>query len=187
MNSLAKLLLDSSWAAAWVGPKTRNPRRENSSTMPTDSGSSGPTTVICGWIWWATFSISAMLRGSPGRHVASAPMPPLPGTQKTSETREDCRSFQTSACSRPPLPMTRTFMRQERINQNTRPLHHGDTETRRKTENKWVLSEPPIPGCIKTKAISAFSLQQKNEDTHAECLFRLRHYSDRATSLISDR
>src|SRR6185437_13981808 len=51
MNSLAKLLLDSSWAAACVGPKIFNPRRINSSTTPSESGSSGPTTVKSGWIW----------------------------------------------------------------------------------------------------------------------------------------
>jgi len=49
----------------------------------------------------------------------------------------------------------------------TRPLHHGGTEARRKTKNKWVLFEPPIPGCIQNQGldISAFSLQRKNEDT----------------------
>ena len=32
------------------------------------------------------------------------------GRNNTCVTRGDCRSFQTSACSRPPLPMTRTFI-----------------------------------------------------------------------------
>jgi hypothetical protein len=41
------------------------------------------------------------------------------------------------------------------------------TESRRKTKNKWVLSELPIPGCAQNQGldVSAFSLQQKNEDT----------------------
>src|SRR5258708_7173666 len=30
----------------------------------------------------------------------------------------------------------------------TRPLHHGGTEARRRTKNKWVLFEPLTPGCI---------------------------------------
>ena len=48
MNSLEKLLLDSSCAAARVGPKMGQPRRWNSSTTPNVSGSSGPTTVTSG-------------------------------------------------------------------------------------------------------------------------------------------
>src|SRR5579884_119610 len=34
-------------------------------------------------------------------------MPALPGAQKISVTRGDCRSFHTKACSRPPPPKTR--------------------------------------------------------------------------------
>src|SRR5581483_7026588 len=34
-------------------------------------------------------------------------MPALPGAQKISVTRGDCRSFHTRACSRPPPPKTR--------------------------------------------------------------------------------
>src|SRR5438477_2666162 len=46
---------------------------------------------------------------SSGRHLASCAMPPLPGAQATSLTRGDCSSFQTSECSRPPPPNTRTL------------------------------------------------------------------------------
>ena len=35
--------------------------------------------------------------------------PRVPGAQKTAWTRGDCFSFQQRACSRPPLPITRTF------------------------------------------------------------------------------
>src|SRR5262245_43130037 len=45
-----------------------------------------------------------------GTHVATSAMPPLPGAHQTPDTRGDCFIFQASACSRPPLPMTRTFM-----------------------------------------------------------------------------
>src|SRR3981081_571754 len=38
-------------------------------------------------------------------------MPPFPGAQRTSVTWGDLRSAQTRACSRPPPPMTRTFIR----------------------------------------------------------------------------
>src|SRR5437764_9443680 len=53
-------------------------------------------------------------------HVASAQIPPFPGTQNISETRVDCRSFHTSACSLPPLPITSIFIFSKtlRINQS---------------------------------------------------------------------
>jgi hypothetical protein len=38
-------------------------------------------------------------------------MPALPGAQKIFSACGDCASFQTSACSRPPEPMTRIFMK----------------------------------------------------------------------------
>ena len=43
------------------------------------------------------------------RHFGSSAVPALPGATITSVTRGDCASFQASACSRPPPPMTRTF------------------------------------------------------------------------------
>ena len=36
-------------------------------------------------------------------------VPPLPGATQMRPTRGDCASFQARACSRPPLPMIRTF------------------------------------------------------------------------------
>ena len=39
----------------------------------------------------------------------SSAVPALPGAQTTAVTRGDCFSFQHRACSRPPLPTTRTF------------------------------------------------------------------------------
>src|SRR5260370_3475293 len=110
MNSLAKLLLDSNCAATWVGPKMRSPRRVNPSTTPSERGSSGPTTVMSGCNSRAAASKPSRFLGSPGTHVASRQMPPFPGRQNTCATRGDWRSFHTSACSRPPLPITRTFI-----------------------------------------------------------------------------
>jgi hypothetical protein len=45
INSLANTLLASIWAADFVGPKICKPLAENSSTMPSAKGASGPTTV----------------------------------------------------------------------------------------------------------------------------------------------
>src|SRR5713101_1348494 len=109
-DSLAKLLLDSSCAAALLGPKVRQPRRVNSSTTPRARGSSGPTIVRSGRTWLATVTKEPMLFTSTGKHSDSSAMPPLPGAQYTCETRGDWRSFHTRACSRPPLPITRTFI-----------------------------------------------------------------------------
>src|SRR5882672_10613594 len=38
----------------------------------------------------------------------------------------------------------------------TRPLHHGGTETRRKTKNKWVLFGPPDPDGFIQGRVSIF-------------------------------
>ena len=46
-----------------------------------------------------------MLTFSPSRSV-----PALPGATKTRSARGLCAIFQASACSRPPLPMIKTFM-----------------------------------------------------------------------------
>jgi hypothetical protein len=40
-------------------------------------------------------------------------MPPFPGAQYNFVIRGDCRSFHASACSRPPLPITRTFIKEK--------------------------------------------------------------------------
>src|SRR5450755_2349903 len=109
-NSLAKLLLLSSWAAACVGPKVRQPRRVNSSTTPSISGNSGPTMMRSGWRRLASATIESRLLTSTATHSASSAMPPFPGAQYIFVTRGDWRSFHTKACSRPPLPMTRIFM-----------------------------------------------------------------------------
>ncbi len=45
-----------------------------------------------------------------GQQRASWPMPGLPGAAKTSRTRGERLAALTKACSRPPEPMTSTFM-----------------------------------------------------------------------------
>ena len=42
--------------------------------------------------------------------IGGAAIPALAGADQSPVMRGDCASFQTMACSRPPLPMTRTFM-----------------------------------------------------------------------------
>src|SRR3546814_19221766 len=44
------------------------------------------------------------------RHLVSVAVPALPGATSTVAMRGDCASFHASACSRPPPPMTRTFI-----------------------------------------------------------------------------
>jgi hypothetical protein len=85
------------------------PRLANSSAMPSTMGSSGPTTVRSAFTVCAKSATSTMFEVSMGTQSASPAMPALPGAQKTSPTRGLWRIFHTSACSRPPLPTTRTF------------------------------------------------------------------------------
>src|SRR6266571_116328 len=110
MNSLAKTLLDSISAAARVAPKTARSRFWNSSTMPRVSGSSGPTRVRSMRIFSAKSASSTMDEGSIGTRSAIFAMPTLPGAQYNSLTAGLPRSFQQRACSRAPLPTTRTFI-----------------------------------------------------------------------------
>src|SRR5207253_810131 len=56
-------------------------------------------------------------RSSCGKSVAETAMffaiwavPAFPGAQKIRSTDDDCFSFQTNACSRPPPPITRIFI-----------------------------------------------------------------------------
>ena len=129
MNSLAKLLLDSRRAAARVGPKMGQPRLWNSSTTPSVNGGSGPTTVKSGFNLLASCTSESTLFRSAAMHSASAAMPPLPGAQYSFFIRDDCRSFHTMACSRPPLPRTRTFMSQA---SHRFSGHHGSGGKRKK-------------------------------------------------------
>jgi hypothetical protein len=109
INSFAKILDDSSRAADFVGPKTRNRSAPKTSTIPAASGSSGPTTV-------RSMRFSFAKRARPGKSLALratfspiSSVPALPGAQKMRSTAHDCFNFQASACSRPPLPTMRSF------------------------------------------------------------------------------
>jgi len=109
INSLAKIFEASNRAAFLFGPKTRSPSASNKSTIPAASGSSGPITV-------RSIPFSLAKRVSFGRSFAGIEtfsaiscVPAFPGAQKMRSASGDCASFRTRACSRPPLPTTRTF------------------------------------------------------------------------------
>ena len=80
--------------------------------MPAQSGASGPTTtksIFSALQSAITASWSVM---SSGTHSASCAMPALPGAQISRPVSGLAASFQASACSRPPEPRRRMFMRE---------------------------------------------------------------------------
>jgi hypothetical protein len=87
----------------------RRPSRWNVSTIPLTSGSSGPTTVSPTPSRLANCIKARKSPGSMGTFCTSSAVPAFPGAQYTVLTRGDCFNFQQRACSRPPLPITRTF------------------------------------------------------------------------------
>src|SRR5437773_1900277 len=78
--------------------------------MPKARGSSGPTTVRPISSFLAHLINRSKSLGSIGALTPSRAVPALPGAQNTWATRGDCPSFHARACSRPPLPITNTFM-----------------------------------------------------------------------------
>ena len=78
--------------------------------MPSASGASGPTTVR----WMCSRLQKSISPRVPETGAFSTPVsvavPPLPGATNTFCTRGLSASFQASACSRPPLPTTRSFI-----------------------------------------------------------------------------
>src|SRR6266851_991316 len=110
INDLAKALLVSMRPAPRLGPNTLKPASRSASPRPASTAASGPSTTspkrsCLANLTNRTTSVAAM-----GTLRAMPPVPPLPGAQKTRSTSSDCTHFQTSACSRAPDPMTRTFM-----------------------------------------------------------------------------
>ena len=119
MKAWEKTFDASNCAAFRLGPQTRNPCCWKRSTMPSASGLSGPTTVRSGRRSWASARSPARSSapilthwtGSPPRASRSPAMPALPGAHHIRQASGDWASFQTSACSRPPEPITSSFMR----------------------------------------------------------------------------
>src|SRR6476646_856661 len=110
MTSLAKTLEPSRTAASRDGPKAGMPRADRSSTSPATSGASGPTKTRSTRSDAAASATAAWSSAAPSSTRAWAAMPGLPGAQSTSGSCGERRSARTRACSRPPPPMTRTFI-----------------------------------------------------------------------------
>ena len=110
MRALAKDLLASISAARRVAPKIRRPAFSKTSTMPSDSGPSGPTTVRPIFSRRAKSSSRGMSEAAMGTHSAASAIPALPGAQNTFFTFGLWAIFHTRACSLPPPPITSTFM-----------------------------------------------------------------------------
>ena len=119
MKSCENAFEASNCAARWLGPQMRRPFDLNKSTMPSASGLSGPTTTRSGFCSCANASSfgrsSALIlthsTGAPFLARRSWAMPALPGAHHICVAWGDCASFQTSACSRPPEPITSSFMK----------------------------------------------------------------------------
>src|ERR1700690_2013073 len=79
--------------------------------MPSESGSSGPTMVRSGFSASARRTMAARFLRSTETQRAIWAMPPLPGAQTISVTRELRLTAQSRACSRPPEPRIRAFIR----------------------------------------------------------------------------
>src|SRR5215475_10270576 len=109
-NSFVNTLLPSSCAACRLGPMIAHPRLLKASTTPFTSGSSGPTTVKSGPSFSPNFTSPAISSISAAMHSPSAAIPPFPGAHQTLSTPSLKRSFHTNAYSRPPAPITRTFI-----------------------------------------------------------------------------
>ena len=111
INSFAKILLPSKRAAMRVGPTIGKLFASNRSTMPAASGASGPTKVrsipsdstkAASCVCWSTGIFTSR---------ATCAMPAFPGAQNSSTAAGDvCRRAQRIACSRPPEPMTSSFL-----------------------------------------------------------------------------
>ena len=117
-NCFAKILLPSSCAARWDGATIGKPFAANASAIPRISGSSGPTTVKSGFTLVASSRMLGTLPRSAVTHSASSSMPAFPGAHQIRSTLGACASFHTSACSRPPPPITRIFIEET-------PTPHG--------------------------------------------------------------
>ena len=106
---LANDLLPSIKAASFVGPNTGKSNSLNLLTTPAINAISGPTMVKSIWFFFAKLANAFTSVSSIGTNVASI-IPSFPGAQKISVTFESRANFLTTACSRPPRPITKTFI-----------------------------------------------------------------------------
>src|ERR1700737_355986 len=137
-NSFAKILLPSSCAACSDGATIGQFRLRNASPIPLTSACSGPTTVKSGRNLSAKETSPATSPGSPVMHSAAPAIPPFPGTHQIFSPRGLCLSFHTSACSRPPPPITKIFTLRASfphllpdLSNDSRPYKHCHLATQR--------------------------------------------------------
>ena len=113
--SLVKALDASSRAAACDGPKAAIPAARSASATPAASGASGPITtrsIACS-SQKATTAAPSSIASSAQRAMAA--IPAFPGATISRSHFGFCRMAQASACSRPPPPRIRMFMRKTSI------------------------------------------------------------------------
>src|SRR5262245_56896831 len=115
ITSLANALEPSIRAACADGPNTATTASRNGSATPATSGASGPTTTRSTASSRASATTAPLSAISTGRHSATDAIPGLPGAAYTCSTSGSRVNAQASACSRPPVPSTRTFTAPEPI------------------------------------------------------------------------
>ena len=110
IRSFENALEPSSIAAFFLGPNTLKPSFSNTSTIPPTSGSSMPTTVKSMALSLANATSLSNSIAFISTHSATSAIPALPGAQYILSTLGLWLIFQHIACSRPPLPTTKTFI-----------------------------------------------------------------------------
>src|SRR5512134_1311940 len=110
--------------------------------MPSASGASGPTTVYPTASRRASSIHSGIEAAGALASPSSRAVPALPGATITRETRGECASFQASACSRPPEPMTSSFIGSVPEVPDAGE-HHGDAVLVRGGDDFVVAEAPP--------------------------------------------
>ena len=110
IRSLENAFEPSSIAAFFLGPNTLKPSASNASTTPPTSGSSIPITVRSIAFSLANATSLSNSIALISTHSATSAIPALPGAQYILSTLGLWLIFQHMACSRPPLPTTKTFI-----------------------------------------------------------------------------
>ena len=108
ITSLANALEPSSRAASADGPKQEMPASRTASATPATRGASGPITTRSAPTSRASAATARPSTGSTSWRVQTPAMPGLPGAACTAVTLGSRDSARVRACSRPPVPMTRT-------------------------------------------------------------------------------
>ena len=110
-RSLVNPFEPSSCAAALLGPNALMPAAVRSSTMPAQSGASGPTTTKSMFCAWQNAITARMVGGIERHQVAFARDAGIARrADRAVATSGLAAIFQASACSRPPEPRRRMFM-----------------------------------------------------------------------------